>query len=191
MFEKSVLSRSREKDQSSLLFFLPWFVPTIFLFQIASCLPRAFSLRLLLRVEKKESGGCRCCQDYVRAFRIPRIIALSGDTIGESGDNRIMLILLRRYSFIPDVARVTSERISKFSLSSVYYLERGRERELFHFLENLLGRLLFSCAFIFTPPNPFASLSSVSFYRIIRDKAVSLLIGIRPFGYPRPWRENN
>lgn len=150
MFEKSVLSRSREKDRSSLLFFLPWFVPTIFLFQIASCLPRAFSLRLLLRVEKKESGGCRCCQDYVRAFRIPRIIALSGDTIGESGDNRIMLILLRRYSFIPDVARVTSERISKFSLSSVYYLERGREREFFHFLENLLGHLLFSCAFIFT-----------------------------------------
>lgn len=128
MFEKSVLSRSREKDQSSPLFFLPWFVPTIFLFQIASCLPRAFSLRLLLRVEKKESGGCRCCQDYVRAFRIPRIIALSGDTIGESGDNRIMLILLRRYSFIPDVARVTSERISKFFRYRPFITLRERGR---------------------------------------------------------------
>lgn len=191
MFEKSVLSRSREKDRSSLLFFLPWFVPTIFLFQIASCLPRAFSLRLLLRVEKKESGGCRCCQDYVRAFRIPRIIALSGDTIGESGDNRIMLILLRRYSFIPDVARVTSERISKFSLSSVYYLERERERENFFTFSRTFWDTFYFHALLSSPPNPFASLSSVSFYRIIRDKAVSLLTGIRPFGYPRPWRENN
>lgn len=58
--------------------------------------------------------------------------------------NRIMLIPLRRYSFI----RVTSERaISKFPFITLQL--RGREREFFTFAK-IVWDILFSCAFIAT-----------------------------------------
>lgn len=102
-----------------------------------------------------------------------------------------MLILLRSYSFIPDVARVTSEpraNIKVFASGIVRLLpptwkERERERFL-RFRENRLGHSIFM-RFYLNPFFPFSS-PTVSFRRTIHDKAVLLLTGIRPFRYPKP-----
>lgn len=107
-----------------------------------------------------------------------------------------MLILLRRYSFIPDIARVTSEpraNIKVFASGIVYYLqlrERKRERErvtsslsrkpcVRHSIFIRFYRDLFSSS---------AFLSSfVSFYRIIHGLASYRNFPLsRPFGYPKP-----
>lgn len=104
-----------------------------------------------------------------------------------------MLILLRSYSFIPDVARVTSEpraNIKVFAsgivcLLSPTWKEREGERERFlRFRENRLGHSIFM-RFYLNPFFPFSS-PTVSFRRTIHDKAVLLLTGIRPFRYPKP-----